>query len=198
MARPKKKLQKSDINRNTSVELSHTIKKIKENERKYTIILVIIFMFVIVGIGYKILSIDNTTILSDVKNYSKGNSYFSSSSQKITLTNDNVLEDKDGLSLKKNVIQITNNTNLDKYYKIYFVSDDKELCNCGNKIFDMKKIRFSLDGSTVLSLGEKNLFAEGVIGKWEKRNITYNIWIDKNVNLDEEYHLHGYFIVEED
>ena len=36
-------------------------------------------------------------------NYSKGNSYFSSSSQKITLTNDNVLEDKDGLNLKKNI-----------------------------------------------------------------------------------------------
>ena len=47
----KKKLKQANINRNTSIEVSHTIKKIKENERKYTIILVIFFM-IIIGIVF--------------------------------------------------------------------------------------------------------------------------------------------------
>ena len=42
-----KKLSSNDINKNSSIQVSHSINKIKENELKYTIILVIIFMVVL-------------------------------------------------------------------------------------------------------------------------------------------------------
>ena len=111
MARPRKKLQQSDINRNTSVEVSHTIKKIKENERKYTIVLVIIFMSIFSIIGYKLFSVDSNILFNNVSAYSKYNSYFSISSEVLTLTNKDIYSDDLGIKTEKDSINITNKTN---------------------------------------------------------------------------------------
>ena len=46
----KNKLKIEDVNRNSAKNVSHTINKIKSNERKYTIILVFIFMILFIVI----------------------------------------------------------------------------------------------------------------------------------------------------
>ena len=60
MARPRKKILQKDISRNSSIKITGTINKIKANERKYTICLVIIFMTLFTVIGYFTLKINVT------------------------------------------------------------------------------------------------------------------------------------------
>lgn len=189
----KKKLKQANINRNTSIEVSHTIKKIKENERKYTVILVIFFMIIIGVVGYNVLTIDNDELYSDIKTASTTSSYLSLSSNSITLTNKNIMSEKDGLKSKKYVIHITNNTGKVKQYKVYFVSDNKDTCKCGNKLFNKNSIRYSIDGD-VLSL-DNDLFVEGILRKNEKKDIIFNMWISDDFNSSEELHFHGHFII---
>ena len=91
-----KKLSSNDINKNSSVQVSHSINKIKENELKYTIILVIIFMVVFAFAGYISLRVSNDYINDKVfYNY---NLAFSTNS--VTLTNRNILSDENGLKSK--------------------------------------------------------------------------------------------------
>ena len=185
MARPRKKLQKSDINRNTSIEVSHTIKKIKENERKYTVILVIIFMSIFALVGYKVFSINSDVLIENVS-ASSYNNYFSASLERIVLTNKDIYSDEEGLKTNKHVINIVNNTNVDKKYKIYFIRDG------------LDSIKYSLNQKDILKLGEDNLFTEGSVGKGETISLTYNIWIDnQNIDLNKEYQINGHFIVKE-
>ncbi len=189
----KKKLKQANINRNTSIEVSHTIKKIKENERKYTIILVIFFMIIIGIVGYNVLTIDNDELYSNIKTASANSPYLSLSSTNITLTNKNIMSEKNGLKSKKYAISIINNTDKVKQYKIYFVSDDKDICTCGNKIFNKKSIRYSIDGD-VLSLDD-DLFIEGILRKNEKKDIVFSMWISDEFKSNEELHFHGHFII---
>ena len=95
MARKRtKKLNIHDIHKNNDVEVSHAIQKIKENERKYTAILVLIFMSIFVVLGYFSLRV-NYHYLSE-NNYLPVNSY-STAGEVITLTTDNILSDQEGL-----------------------------------------------------------------------------------------------------
>lgn len=186
----KKKLKQANINRNTSVEVSHTIRKIKENERKYTVILVLFFMIIITIVGYNVLTIDSNELYSDIKTASSNNSYMSLSSNNIILTNKNIMSDEEGLKSKKYAINISNNTGKIKQYKIYFVSDK---CNCGNKVFSKDDIRYSID-KEVLKLND-GLFVEGVLKKNESKEIVFNMWISNEIQEVEELHFHGHFII---
>ena len=189
----KKKVEHVNINRNTSIEVSHTIRKIKENERKYTIILVIFFMLLIGIVGYNMLIIDSNNLYSDIKTASSNNSYVSLSSNDITLTNKNIMSDIDGLKSKKYLLSISNNTGKLKKYKIYFISNELDTCKCGNKVFNKSDIRYSID-EEILSLKD-DLFVEGILKKNEKKNIVFNMWINDNISINEELHFHGYFII---
>ena len=66
MGRPIKKLQKSDINKNSSSQVSHTIRKIKENEAKYTAVLVLVFMASFCVIGYFTLRVNHGFLMDSV------------------------------------------------------------------------------------------------------------------------------------
>ena len=46
------KLKSDDINKNTGRDISHTISKIQANEKKYTIILVLVFMAIFFTISF--------------------------------------------------------------------------------------------------------------------------------------------------
>lgn len=187
MGQSRKKLQRDCINRNNSTNISHTINKIKENEVKYTIILVIIFISIFVILGYNFLSIDNYELFD---NTIKKNNYFSISNNLITLTNSNIGSEE--VNSKENIIHIINNTNFDKNYKIYFKTKDyidESILN---------RVRYSIDGKNIFTLND-NLFTSGIIKKGEKKDIFYNIWIsDEDINLDDNFYLNGYFTVIEE
>ena len=193
MARPKKKLKQNDINRNTSIEVSHTIRKIKENERKYTVILVIFFMIVISIVGYHVFTINSDSLYSDIKTGSSNSSYLSLSSSNIVLTKEDILSDDVGMNTNKYIIHLENNTGKIKQYKVYFVSDHKDTCKCGNKVFDKKFIRYSVDNE-VKTLKD-GLFVDGVLKKNESKDILFNMWISEEINKNSDLHLHGHFII---
>lgn len=173
------------------------IKQIKTHEKRYTIILVIVFVLIMLFSGYCILSIDNKEINKINKTVNYRYSSVSSSFQAITLTDKNKLNDNDGLNFNKLSIHIENTTD-DKYdYKIVLKKDKTttRVCGCEKNIEDYKYIKYSLNGKDVLKLNNDMTIYKGTLKKNEKKDILINIWVDKNLNIT-GYHYHGYFSIE--
>ena len=172
-------------------------KELKEHEKKYTIILVIIFVFAILFTGYCILSIDNKELnnISETINYRY--SSLSSSYQKVTLTDKNKLTDKEGLNSNKLSIHIENTTDSEYDYKIVLKKDKTatKMCGCEKNTEDYKYIRYSLNGKDILKLDKDMVIYKGSLKNDEKEDIIISIWLDKNLNIN-EYHYHGYFSIE--
>ena len=188
-------MARKKIKKRVSREPSKVIKNIKENGTKYTIILVIFFMLLIGFVGYNLITVTNDELYTDYKIASSMDDYLSLSSNNITLTNKNVISDEEGLKSNKYSIHIENNTNKVKQYKIYFVSDYKDKCKCGNKLFDKSSIRYSINKKDVLTLKNDNLFIDGILKKNESKDIVFNMWISNKTNTEEELHYHGHFII---
>ncbi|MBQ6323247.1 MAG: hypothetical protein IJI22_00250 [Bacilli bacterium] len=189
-----KKLSSNDINKNSSVQVSHSINKIKENELKYTIILVIIFMVVFAFAGYISLRVSNDYINDKVfYNY---NLAFSTNS--VTLTNRNILSDENGLKSKGVNYTIKNSNNIKYKYRILLQSDDlvKEKCGCDNE-FDYNRIKYSLDGVNVLQLNEDMVVSSGEITKDSVILKEIKFWISDDVDLKAGEHFHAKLVLEE-
>lgn len=175
------------------IEVPHAIKVLKDNEKKYTIILVIIFMLIITYAGYKVLTIDNSELYSSVNIASNNYSYVSITSSNITLTKNDIKSNEEGFNTNKRIIHIVNNTNKIQKYKIYLKSDYKDKCICGNNLIDKKYIHYSFNDKDVLTLND-DLFVEGNLKKKEKKDIIFNMWISDQVV--EDLHFHGHFVLE--
>lgn len=170
-------------------------KELKEHEKKYTIILVLIFVFLILFTGYCILSIDNKELKSINKNINYRYSSLSSTYQLITLTNKSILPDKEGLNTNKITIHIENTTDNKYDYKIVLKKDNRitKTCGCINNADDYKHIKYSVDGN-ILTLNSDMVIYKGSLKRNEEKDIQVNIWLDENTNSN--YHYHGYFSIE--
>lgn len=170
-------------------------KELKEHEKKYTIILVLIFVFLILFTGYCILSIDNKELKSINKNINYRYSSLSSTYQLITLTNKSILTDKEGLNTNKITIHIENTTDNKYDYKIVLKKDNRitKTCGCINNVDDYKHIKYSVDGN-ILTLNSDMVIYKGSLKRNEEKDIQVNIWLDENTNSN--YHYHGYFSIE--
>ena len=175
------------------IEVPHAIKVLKDNEKKYTIILVIIFMLIISYISYRVLTIDNSDLYNSVNFASNNYSYVSLNSSVITLTKDDIKSNEEGLVSTKRIINIVNNTNKIQKYKIYLKSDYKDKCICGNDLINKNYIHYSIDGREVLSVDD-DLFIEGKLNKKEKKDIEFTMWVSNQVI--EDLHFHGHFVLE--
>ena len=172
-------------------------KNLKEHEKKYTIILVVLFIFLILFGGYCILSIDNKELTKINKEINYRYSSLSSTHQIITLTDKNKLSDKDGLDTNKLSIHIENTTD-DKYeYRVVLKKDKAttKVCGCEKNIEDYKYIRYSLNGKDILKLDKDHVIYKGTLKKNESKDILINIWLDKSLSIN-NYHYHGYFGIE--
>ena len=171
-------------------------KELKEHEKKYTTILVILFIFLILFTAYCILSIDNKELKKINKNINYRYSSVSTSYQVLTLTSKDKLKDQDGLNTNSYTIHIENTTN-DKYdYKIVLKKDNKttRTCGCENHVDDYKYIKYSVDKKEVLKLNQDMTIYEGTLNKNKEDDIPVYIWLDETTN--DNYHFHGYFSVE--
>lgn len=188
-----KKLNSNDINKNSSAQISHSINKIKENEIKYTIILVIIFMIVFALAGYVSLTVSNNYINdSDIYNYS-----LIFSSKEFTLTNKNVLNDEEGLKSKAISYSIQNNSKNIKKYHIVLKNDDliKEKCGCTDKV-DYKLIKYSIDGVHVNNLTEEMIVLDDEVGAESIKEGTIKFWLSEEANFSDTNHFHGKLVIE--
>ena len=171
--------------------------ELKEHEKKYTIILVVLFLFVFGFLGYSLLSIDNKEIKTLDKTINYRYSSISSSFQLIVLTDKNKLTDKDGLNTNKLSIHVENTTDNKYDYKIVLKKDKSttKSCGCEKNIEDYKYIRYSLDGEKTLKLDKDMVIYKGTLKKDEEKDILINIWLDKSLSIN-NYHFHGYFSIE--
>lgn len=156
------------------------IKELKSHEKRYTIILVIIFIVLILGGFYYALSVDNKVLEDNNKKINYRYSLISSSYQVITVTK----------KTNKYTINIENNTNDTIKYKVLLLEDTntKNLCECKDKEFNTNDIKYSI-GNKINNLKD-NIIAEGTLSKNKTIDIDVNIWLDKNSSND---HFHGYF-----
>lgn len=162
--------------------MTDIIEKIKIHEKRYTTILVIIFILLILGIFYYFLSINNKIENNKITTISHKYNEITSSYQTITLTNKKT----------KYKININNNTENRINYKILLLEDIKSKEKCGCSItFDNSNIKYTINGNTD-SLKD-NIIASGTIGKNKSINIETTMWIDT------DSHYHGYLkIIKED
>lgn len=191
----KKKLKREDIKKNTSTEVSHTINKIKENERKYTIILVIMFILLFIVIGYYSLRVTNDTQIS---NYNKKISTVTSNGEVITLTSKNIMTDIEGLKSKRIVYKLENNSGEDIEYKVILNQDKNytDICNCADRIINNNYIRYTTDDKVIKTLGEDRVIYEGKLSNKCSKTIKLRVWVDEAIPTDKDYHFHGYLEIE--
>lgn len=188
----KKKLRKEDIVRNSSSEISHTIKKIKDNEKKYTIILVCFFFIVFCLIGYFSLRINENDII-----YNDSIPSVSLTDQEVNLSKDNIISDFDGLNSDGIDLSIKNHINQTVSYRIMFVKDNENQYS-GESNISFDNIRFSKDGITVEKFSSLHsmIVKEGKIEKQKQKKINIKMWLDEKTKVTESSHFHGHFIIE--
>ena len=196
----KNKLKIENVNRNSSKNVSHTINKIKSNERKYTVILVFVFIVLFVIVGFFAFRVNGNKLYSSVD--SARNEMLESSSRVVTLTNDYILSDSEGLKTDKYIVNINNDTPDVMNYKIRLVRDDiiTSKCKCDTAALLLSNIKYSLDGKNISTLIENNnkeiIITTGSLKSGENKKVNINLWIDEDVLKDKDYHFHGYFKVE--
>ena len=173
-------------------------KELKEHEKRYTTILVIVFVFVFLFVGYYILSIDNKELNKLNKTVNYRYSSLSNSSQLVTLTNENILTDIEGLKTNKINIHLKNTTDNKYEYQIVLRKDEVQtrICGCEKNIEDYKYIKYSLNGKDVLKLDKDMVVYKGSLKKDGENDISLSIWLDKTLDVV-NYHYHGYFSIEE-
>jgi len=196
-----KKLKKNDINRNGSVEVRHSIDKIKAQERKYTVILVVFFMLLFCGIGYATLTFNKNAIVSDLKGGRESSlatrEEFTSSGELITLSSDSVLSDRAGLETKEYSVSLENNTSKNVKYQILLENDFFAIHNCGctDTMIDNQFIRYSIDGANPQNFTDTGIIYEGELTSEEKRDVSIKLWLTENATVGDNDHFHGHFIL---
>jgi len=191
-----KKLNSNEINKNSSIQISHSINRIKENERKYTIILVAIFMAVFIVVGYISLTVSNKYL----GNYTIDYVYdIALNSTSVTLSFKNILSDEEGLKSKPYSYALQNARNNKISYRVKLVEDTyfKEKCGCEEHI-DYNLIKYSVDGKTVKTFTDSGLTVyEGDLNAFGTLQKEIRFWISEETTLDKNQHFHGKLIIEE-
>ena len=189
------KLKSDDINKNTGRDISHTISKIQANEKKYTIILVLVFMAIFFTISFFVFRVSPDNLYNFSSNVS--NLSFYSSGEVVSLFEDKIMNDKDGLNLSPVILNIYNNTLDDANYKISFVEDlnMRKKCGCDGKNSDLSQIKFTVDSDNIKSFQNNDMvISTGFIKAGEHKKVSIRIWLSNESGMGN--HIHGYFDVE--
>ena len=190
MARPRKKILQKDISRNSSIKITGTINKIKANERKYTICLVIIFMTLFTVIGYFTLKINVTKYDEYLKRGS-----ITLYSKVVALDETQVLNNQDGLKTEDYSITIYNGIEKEVRYRILLRKDETltNLCDCRDVEIQPNNLRISFDGDVVTYNSFDDIVIDtGVLSEYEDKTIKVKVWLSEDTNT----HFHGRFILE--
>ena len=200
----KSRLHSYDIHRNSSVQISHTILKIKEHERRYTFILVVFFLCCFCFVGYEAFVVPTKTINSidlsnNVQSLAPTSTGVSFSGRVFGLSSSSMMSSLEGLSSLPIYYEIQNNSLEDYPYQIVLVFDElnQKKCGCFNHVIDLQYLRFSLDGKTVHSFSDSSfVIDEDVLKVGEARTYSIRIWVDQEALINDDDHFHGYFVLQ--
>ena len=201
----KPKLSMADINKNSNIEIDHTIRMIKEKELRLTLMWTCIFLLVFIisafTVGFSVVK------LKEYANVESGNLIISFNEKNdnldniITLDNNSILKYEDGLKSDGYKFTIENIGKQKSKYKITLV-DDLEMMfldECEEMQFDKSKMFFSM-GDTIglvsdLYNGVEYVIYEDEIDGLEKLDFEFKIWVDRSYINNGHYH--GIINVEE-
>lgn len=207
--RTKKPLKITDINRNYSNNISHTITKIKEKERRMLFTSVLMMMFLLIIIGYLVFS--NFENQSFTKNYTDGNiiTTFKETdtgiNDIITLGYDNISSDSYGLLSKPYIFKIKNKSNHETSYKI-IIEEDSDMVladDCEKLLVNINSIKYSLDGQKVNYLidafNDNNYtLTTKKIKPNQTKTVKLYMWIDSSlISNFANNHFHGKIIIKD-
>lgn len=196
---PQKKLTARDIKKYPVNQIDHVIYKMKEQEKRITIISVTIILTIVLLIGYIVFSAIQKTpsnntlkdkdllILYNPKENDLGNV--------ITLVNEKVLTDKEGKKTSPYTILIKNTDKIDHEYTISIVEDSEmiEIDNCQEKLIPRSNIKYSIDEEHAQYLkDDENIIYVGNIKANEMTYHTITVWLAKN---ETKTHFHGKIVV---
>ncbi len=192
-----RKVSIKEIKRNSDVDILHSIKKVKVNERRIvavisSIILVALFVcsyFMFAGIA-KDTKADNDNKAFVVR--------YIGDDDGMGDVIDFISEEKE-IQTFKTEFTISNNKDDNSWYAIYLDDyvDMIKYDDCFDKEMDKKKIYFSIDGSKMTSLAEvytdgRYLLMQGVISNNDKVSHVLQVWSSE----DASGHYHGKIDVE--
>ena len=189
MARPRKKLKQADISRNSSIKISGVINKIKANERRYTISLVIIFMALFMVVGF-------FTLKLNIKKYDdyleKG--VLSLYSKLVVLQEENILTDDVGLKSNSYYISVYNGIEKNVRYRILLKKDETLTSRCGCEgELKPSDLKFSFNDDVVTFDSFDDIVIDaGILEKFENKTVEVKVWLSEEAKT----HFHGRFIVE--
>ena len=169
MARVLRTKIKKKVLKNSSNQISHSIQKIKDNEKKYTIILVTFFFLLFCIIGYYSLRINENIQINYIP--SNNNQGTTISGKNITLTNDDIMTDDRGLKTQGLTFTIENHQDCSVNYQVVIKTDDFIIdeCGCRNNLFPLTSIRYSYDGKTINTLSStSSIIYKGTIKAKER------------------------------
>ena len=201
-----KKLSISDINRNSSIDIEHTIRKIKEKEFRHTMFWFFVFLFtfistsLIVGCSFKKISnyneVNSNNLIIEFDNHENV------LDDVITLDNNSVLSYDDGLNSRDYNFKIINKSDTKTNYIIKLVDDYSmiEYDECYDMLFDKKNMFFSLNDKIVgivsdMYNGNDYVIYKDSINGGESLDFKFKIWVDKKYITNGHYH--GKILVEE-
>ena len=195
-----KHLRMGDIKKNNSIEVDHTIRKIKQREFRHTLICVCIFLVILV--------FSSSTVVFSVQKINEYNLVESGSlviafdddkevlDEIVTLDGDDILSDDEALNREGYKFTITNRSKNDVRYVIKLVDDVGmiKFDDCVGMQFKKSDIRYNLNDKVHGDL-RNNILLESKIKSGDSKEFEVKVWIDKGVVNARHYH--GKIIVEE-
>lgn len=202
----KTKLKISDIKKYNSINIEHTLDKIKTHEKEATIITVCIMILVITllyfiifasfGNGSKYNIYDNDSLI--VKYDELDNGY----SNVVTLEENDILSDSSGLKSKGHKFNITNKTDNEIKYQIILDIDEEmiKLDNCYKLLVNDNSIKYSFNNKVNYLYenkdSDKYVLHEDFLKAGEIVNHELKLWINKDDILEKtNSHFHGNIVV---
>ena len=200
------KLSMADINKNSNIEVDHTIRKIKEKELRLTLMWTCIFLLIFIvsafTVGFSVAK------LREYANVESGNLIITFNEKSdnldniVTLDNNSILEYDDGLKSVPYKFSIKNNSKKKSKYKIT-LEDDLEMMfldECDQMQFDKSKMYFSINNDIIgivsdLYNGSEYAVYEDEISSEDTLNFEFRIWVDRSYINNGHYH--GVINVEE-
>ena len=200
------KLSMADINKNSNIEVDHTIRKIKEKELRLTLMWTCIFLLIFIvsafTVGFSVIK------LKEFSNVESGDLIITFNEKSdnldniITLDNNKILSYEDGLKSDAYKFTIENKSKKNNKYKIT-LEDDLEMMfldECEEMQFDKSHMYFSINNKIIglvsdLYNGSEYVIYEDAISGNEKIDFEFRIWVDRSYTNNGHYH--GLIVVEE-
>lgn len=195
------KLKIQDIKKNSDIEVSHTISKIKLEEKKIVfamVLVILVLVALVVCFVFTAVSVEKIEGIKSGPLYITFAENENGMSDIINFTEDDGEEDGDGAVIYTTEFTVSNYKGANSWYAVY-LDDYEDMINyhdCSEKQFNKDDIYFSIDNSVPIMLSSVNyggryVITEGIVDSNNEVTHTLKVW---HMGYSEN-HFHGKIVV---